>query len=278
MNQLPANPLSPEEQQKILGKLYLLMGKQVQSYYRHHNMGNNSSVTVELAQDLMESVEYTINLAGGVRGNLDETLAMGQERLKNKLSHAKSMLALVNATAPHWQTECRWDAIQYLGNYLTHYAYLHLAHKGPDDLFYPILISPPEDMRGIDGCIFYLNILWIENQIMAGVLPDLQTQLWERLPADALNPCEYLLMNGMGKAILNGEIASLVFGTEEYLQLMHALKYATQDTVKAAAKRLCQWLGVKDENVAAYVKTVIPQICMWIGELSDTVYLENIFI
>lgn len=278
MNQLPANPLSPEEQQKILGKLYLLMGKQVQSYYRHHNMGNNSSVTVELAQDLMESVEYTINLAGGVRGNLDETLAMGQERLKNKLSHAKSMLALVNATAPHWQTECRWDAIQYLGNYLTHYDYLHLAHKGPDDLFYPILISPPEDMRGIDGCIFYLNILWIENQIMAGVLPDLQTQLWERLPADALNPCEYLLMNGMGKAILNGEIDSLVFGTEEYLQLKHALKYATEDTVKAAAKRLYQWLGVKDENVAAYVKTVIPQICMWIGELSDTVYLENIFI
>ena len=278
MNQLPANPLSPEEQQKILGKLYLLMGKQVQSYYRHHNMGNNSSVTVELAQDLMESVEYTINLAGGVRGDLDETLAMGQERLKNKLSHAKSMLALVNATAPHWQTECRWDAIQYLGNYLTHYDYLHLAHKGPDGLFYPILISPPENMRGIDGCIFYLNILWIENQIMAGVLPDLQTQLWERLPADALNPCEYLLMNGMGKAILNGEIASLVFGTEEYLQLKHALKYATEDTVKAAAKRLYQWLGVKDENVAAYVKTVIPQICMWIGELSDTVYLENIFI
>ena len=278
MNQLPANPLSPEEQQKILGKMYLLMGKQVQSYYRHHNMGNNSSVTVELAQDLMESVEYTINLAGGVRGDLDETLAMGQERLKNKLSHAKSMLALVAATAPHWQTECRWDAIQYLGNYLTRYDYLHLAHKGPDGLFYPILVSPPENMRGIDGCIFYLNILWIENQIMAGVLPDLQTQLWERLPADALNPCEYLLINGMGKAILNGEIDSLVFGTEEYLQLKHALKYATEDTVKAAAKHLCQWLGAKDENVVAYVKTIIPQICMWIGELSDTVYLENIFI
>ena len=33
MSQLPINPLSPEEQQKIMEQMYLLMGKQVQSYH-----------------------------------------------------------------------------------------------------------------------------------------------------------------------------------------------------------------------------------------------------
>ena len=66
MSHLPINPLSPEEQQRIMEQMYLLMGKQVQSYHKHRHMGNNSSVPVELAQDLMESIEYTIGLVGGV--------------------------------------------------------------------------------------------------------------------------------------------------------------------------------------------------------------------
>ena len=66
MSQLPINPLSPEEQQKTMGPMYLLMARQVQSYHKHRHMGNNSSVPVELAQELMESITYTINLVGGM--------------------------------------------------------------------------------------------------------------------------------------------------------------------------------------------------------------------
>ena len=219
MNHLPINPLSPEEQQRIMEQMYLLMGKQVQSYHKHRHMGNNSSVPVELAQELMESIEYTIGLIGGVYAhrNIGEALVLGQEVLESKLSKAKSMLELVNGTAPQWQTECRWEALRYLRHYLEQYDYLHLAHKGPDDLFYPILISPPEGIKGIDSCLFYLTILWIENQIMAGVPEDSLEQFWDRLPAATLNQCEHLLINGIGKALLRTGIDPLVFETEEHM-------------------------------------------------------------
>ena len=84
MNHLPINPLSPEEQQRIMEQMYLLMGKQVQSYHKHRHMGNNSSVQVELAQELMESIEYTIGLVGGVYAhrNIGEALVLGQEVLE----------------------------------------------------------------------------------------------------------------------------------------------------------------------------------------------------
>ena len=267
MSQLPINPLSPEEQQRVMNQMYLLMGKQVQSYHKHRHMGNNSSVSVEIAKELMESIEYTIGLVGGVytHKNIGEALVLGQEVLERKLSKAKSMLELVNGTAPQWQTECRWEALRYLRHYLEQYDYLHLAHKGPDDLFYPILISPPEDIQGIDSCLFYLNILWIENQIMAGVPEDALEQFWDRLPAATLNQCEHLLINGIGKALLGTGIDSLVFAAEEHMKLIVKLMMATEDSLKSVAKRLCQWLNLKDENACMYVEAVVPQVAMWTG-------------
>ena len=88
MSQLPINPLSPEEQQKIMEQMYLLMGKQVQSYHKYRHMGNNSSVPLELAQELMESIEYTIGLVGGMYAhrNIGEALLLGQEILESRLS------------------------------------------------------------------------------------------------------------------------------------------------------------------------------------------------
>ena len=280
MSQLPINPLSPEEQQRIMEQLYLLMGKQVQSYHKHRHMGNNSSVTAELAQELMESIEYTIGLVGGVYAhrNIGEALLLGQEILESRLNKAKSMLELVNGTAPQWQTDCRWEALCYLRHYLEQYDHLHLAHKGPDDLFYPILISPPEGIRGIDRCIFYLNIMWIENQIMAGVPEDALEQFWDRLPAATLNQCEHLLINGIGKALLRTGIDPLVFETEEHMQLIVALLRATEARLRDAAKLLCEWLNLKDENARMYVEAVVPQLTMWIGDNICGGNIENIFV
>ena len=280
MSHLPIIPLSPEEQQKIMEQMYLLMGKQVQSYHKHRHMGNNSSVPVELAQELMESIEYTIGLVGGMYAyrNIGEALLLGQEILESRLSKAKSMLELVNGTAPQWQTECRWEALRYLRHYLEQYDHLHLAHKGPEDLFYPILISPPEGINGIDSCIFYLNILWIENQIMAGVPEDVLEQFWDRLPAAALNQCEHLLINGIGKALLRTGIDPLVFETEEYMQLIVALLRATEERLRDAAKLLCEWLNLKNENARMYVESVVPQLTMWIGDNVRNGNLSNLFL
>ncbi len=255
MSQLPINPLSPEEQQKRMGQIYLLMGKQVKSYHQHRHMGNNTSVPVEIAQELMESIEYTVGLVGGVyaHANSEEALHLGQEILESRLSKAKSMLELVNGTAPQWQTECRWEALRYLRYYLDHYDHLHLAHKGPVDLFYPVLISPPEGIQGIDSCLFYLNIMWIENQIMAGVSDGALDQFWDHLPDGTLNQCEQLLINGIGKALLDAGIDSLLFAPQEYAQLEILLVHAPADMWKMAAQRLYHWLDLRSDECRQYL-------------------------
>lgn len=280
MSHLPINPLSSKEQQRVMNQMYMLMAKQVQSYHKHRHMGNNSSVPVELAQELMESIEYTIGLVGGVYAhrNIEEALLLGQEILESRLNKAKSMLELVNGTVPQWQTECRWEALRYLRHYLEQYDHLHLAHKGPDDMFYPILISPPEGIQGIDSCLFYLNILWIENQIMAGVPDDTLDQFWDRLPTATLNQCEHLLINGIGKALLESSLDQLSFEPEEQLKIAFTMLTATEGKLRSAAILLCKWLNLKDENAKMYVQAVIPQLSMWIGDNIRSGNVEKLFI
>lgn len=280
MSQLPITPLSPEEQQGLMEQMYRLCGKQVQSYHKHHHMGSNSSVSMELAQELMESILYTTDLVGGVHAhkNTEDALILGQKILESKFRQAKSMLELVNGTAPQWQTECRWDALRYLRHYLDCYDLLHLAHKGPEDLFYPILISPPEGIRGIDSCLFYLNILWIENQIMAGFPDAVLNTFWDRLPAATLNQCEQLLLNGMGKTLLGKHPHTLVFEPEEYGCLTLSLLHATEETLACAADTLCQWLQLKDENACLYVKAILSQLRLRTGEQVLQCNLETIFL
>ena len=277
MNHLLINPLSPEEQQRFLEQTYFLTGKQVQSYHKHRHMGSNSSVSVELAQELMESMEYTMNQSGGIyaNSNAEEALQKGQEILEEKVSKARSMLDLVHATAPAWQTECRWETLRYLRHYLDTYDHLHLAHRGPDELYYPILISTPEGIQGIDTCLFYLNILWIENQIMAAVPEAVLDSFWDRLPAGTQNQCEHFLINAMGRALIGADLDSLTFDQEEQMQLMIAMFTATKEKLKTAARDLCQQLELKDENAQKYVSAMVPVLFMWIG---DNVGSGNIFL
>ena len=280
MSQLPMNPLSPEQQQKIMQQMYWLCGKQVQSYHKHRHMGNNSSVSVELAQDLMESIEYTLNQVGGIfaHPNAEEALKLGQEILDDKVGKAKTMLELVNGTAPHWQTECRWEALRYLYHYLDTYDPQHLAHKGPDELFYPILISPPEGIQGIDACLFYLNILWIENQIMAGI-PDQVLEIFiRRLPPDTSNPIEQLLINGIGKALLKSSRNPLSFETKEHQQLKMIMPKQTEETIQSAVDLLCSWLNIKDENAKMYVCSVLSLIRRWIADNTHIEKWDNFFL
>ncbi len=280
MNELPITPLSPEEQNRLMGQMYQLMGKQVQSYHKHRHMGNNSSVSMELARELMESMEYTIGQSGGIHANsnAEEALRQGQEVLEEKVRKAKSLLELVQATAPNWQTEGRWEALAYLRKYLDGYDYLYLAHKGPDELYYPILISTPGGIQGIDTCLFYLNILWIENQIMAGVHEEVLDPFWDRLPAGTVNQCEHLLINGMGRALIGAGLGSLIFDPEEQMKLMIAMLMVTEEKLKIAAQRLCVMLDLNDEYSRQYVGAAVSMLSMWTGDHLSSGNIGNIFL
>lgn len=280
MNNLPMQPLSPEEQQRLMGEFYILLGKQVKSYHKHRHMGDNTSIPVELAQELMESMEYTVQQAGGLctGRNAEEALKLGQELLGSKVEKARSMLELVAATSPAWQTEYRWEALSCLRRFLANYDPLHLAHREPEDFFYPILVPLPEGMKGIDVCLFWLHALWLENQIMASFDDGALEQLWSRLPADTLNQCEQVLLNGLGKVMLHGSCEDLVFEEEERRQLSALHSDENLDLVENAAMELCREMGIADSNGAAYLHAAALQLLPRIAAAVEYDHLGAVFL
>lgn len=221
MSESLVNPLSQQEQQRLLAGLWALLDRQVKSYHKSRHMGQNSSVSTELAQELMASVEYTIGLTGGLTPdqNLEEMLHSGQKILEEMLNKAGKILELVAATAPDWQTQCRWEAITCLRRYLQTYDMQHLAHRGPESLFYPVAVAVPEGLQGLELAQFYLNVLWEENQLMAAFSDEALDELWAKLPVDCLNQYEQVLLNAIGKAMVGEEAATLVFTDGQWEQL-----------------------------------------------------------
>lgn len=262
-------PMTREEQQRFMNQLYILLGKQVRSYHKHRHMGENSSVPTELAQELTDSVVYTLGLVGGALSaeNLDKALLSGQKLLEDKLRQAKARLSLVMATPPQWQTECRWDALRCLERFLRSYDPLHLAHRIPQELFYPILVPVPDGVQGIDHCLFYLNVMWLENQIMAAAEEMDAESLWELLSRDICctsgNQCEQLLVNGMGKIMVSPASKTLLFQAREREKLCEILRQTPPEQRKQCLYQAAELLCERFELTAAaadYIRAAAAQL------------------
>ena len=240
---------------RLLEKLYGLLGSQVKSYHKHRHMGDNSSVTAELARELLESMEYTV--AGISPGEtVEETLRAGQRRLEEKADRARKLLRLVEDTAPDWQSETRWDALRCLDSFLESYDHLHLAHRVPEELFYPAPLPEPS-LRGIDYALYYVNLLWLENQIMAAVEDVEAERLWMPLSREplgpALNQCEQLVTQLLGKTLL-GDSRSLLFANGQREDICIILRETPiEKALSDAAKLLCQRLEL-GEDAGLYVR------------------------
>lgn len=252
MSQLPSVPLSPQQQRQFQARLYGLLGRQVKSYHSHYRMGENSSVPDETAEELIRSVRYTLNIAGGYDPDrdLDSQVRAGQEILAQRLDRAGQLLDLINATVPTIQSQCHWESLRSLDRYLSRYDHLHFAHRVPEDFDYPLLHAAPEHTEGIDRALFLLNCLWLENQILHSfpegtvetLLPLYPPDYWEA----PQNLCEQPLWSSLGKHLLGESLDSLPFYEDQRQQLVDLLRSVPMNRLKPflenGMSRLCTHL------------------------------------
>lgn len=255
MSRLLAVGLTPQEQHRLMEQMYGLLGSQVKSYHKHRHMGDNSSVSVELAQELLESMRYTMGTISPEQ-DVESALRSGQAVLEEKLHIARKKLHLVEDTVPDWQSECRWDALRCLDHFLQGYDHRHLAHRIPEDLFYPTPFPEPEQ-KGIDYALYYVNLLWLENQIMAAG-EEKTAQLWEILSRDMapVNQCQQLVIQLLGKSLLDSGWERVTFSDAERDRLLVILREAP---LEAAVPPVCRFLELT-EDACRYVRQTALQL------------------
>ncbi len=180
------------------GEVYGLLARQIKSYHRYYRMGDNTSVPVEMARELMESVQYTLALTEA-GGSIDAAMTRGQAVLLQCLEECRELYRLVEATEV-LRSQWRWETMAVLRRYLEQYDLLHFAHRIPDFLDYPLAVPVPQALKGIHWVHFYLHCLWLENQIL-NAFPSLD----EEYPPDYWeapeNLCEVPLLRALGQRL-----------------------------------------------------------------------------
>lgn len=256
-------------------RLYARLGEQVKSYHRHYHMGDNTSVSTETARELLESMVYTLNQTPG--GTLED----GQQLLANRLTLAKEQHRLVQATAPDWESQCRWDTIAALGRFLERYDHLHFAHRSPEDLDYPLLISVPEGFLGLDCAVFYLNCLWYENQILQA-MGDSARGCWENRIPDywgiPLNLCEQPLIQLLGRSLLGLDLSGSGLSAADRAALVLLLHDFSKEMLHAQTLTLCGKLALTDQNAVSYACTVVDSLYPRLAAALSTDDLTHIFL
>ncbi len=238
--------------------LYTLLAGQVKSYHRHYRMGENSSVPVEVAQELLASVQYTLALAGE-GGDPETALARGREILTQRLEQARQLHRLTAVTGDR-QNQWRWEALEALGRYLDRYDLLHFAHRIPETVFYPPPVPVPGSLQGVDWACCYLNSLWLEDQILYSFSEQALKELYANLPPDYWEApetiCEQPLWNALGRKLLGLSLDSLLLSGEQRQAIAADV---TPGAVARAEEAVCQELALP-EHPAACAKAVMDRV------------------
>lgn len=267
MSQL-ITPLTPEEQCKLAVGLYSLMDGQVRSYNAHRGVPG-TSVPTETARELMESMVYTLDTAGGYTPGADvkALLEKGQALLEAKHDRAKQLLRLAEASAPDFQTRYYGEALRLLDWYLQTYDHLHMAHRSPEGLDYPLLLRVPEWLRGIDWAHVFLNCLWTENEILCRFSPGSLEELLDAAPPDywfpPQNQCEQVLWNAMAKVLLGKGPEPLLLEDGDAEALLRLLQNREREEVRALFTDALNLLNLPESAypyAAGAIENLLPRL------------------
>ncbi len=236
MNELQFAPNSSVD------SIYELLVIQVQSYMKSRHMQGDTSISQELARELLDSIRYTLG-NGKAKDNLAQSFAAGQTVVRNKLQQANRLLALVEASWDRFNLWL-WDTIGILRRFLQEYDPAHLAHRQPVFLPYPLLCNEVMG-EGMDYVLGYLQCIWTENRILAAFDHDAVLALVDCLPPDywagPQNSCEQLLCNALGRILLGLPLYDLLIPLEKLEELGERI---TQAQLEAAAHTLCKQLNL----------------------------------
>lgn len=210
--------LTEEEQQLLMQRMWSVLKKEAGRF----NGLESTSMSVDRAQDLLESLVFTMRVAMESGLTKKEVLSMdlgqvihrGQQILLQKKQDWKIAWELLCEDLPkirnvyYAQTKASIDHFHY--NYEIYYE----AHHIPCSIDYWLMCPVPETLKGIRYMEEYIFRLQIENDFVnawdLGQVIDLYKQSFQNYQDAFFNFCEPILTCGIGQVILG--IGDLIEG------------------------------------------------------------------
>ena len=272
----------------LTSRLMELLARQTQRY----TMGESTSVTVETAQELLNSLWYTLTVAADetqtsykqlLTDDLQPLAAQGQKILRDRLEQTKRLWTAVCESAPPVENAYYSDTLRGIGNYIKRYDLYYFAHQKPPCIDYPLLIPADEALQGLDFTGRYLKNMLTENLILHRFNKDAAISVLGAAAPDYqehyLNLCEQPLTNALGLALIGKDGRKPYIGREEQQMITETMRGRDGEKrrrlLRASANTLCDTMQIANAHlrnyIAAFAESLLPRIeaAMTGGELSN---------
>ena len=268
-----SDTLSEEEEQNIQAKLFALLARRTELY----TMGEHSSVRIETAQELLQSLIFCLNMYLKQSGNkrkllaqadLEELLRLGQGAIEEQLELGKKLYQIACNSAPEIENISYKDTLRSIGGFFKRYDYRFFAHLMPCDIDYQLCNPVQESLQGVEYINQYLGRIIIENSFVGKFEKSISEQLLNSYCSDSkgllINLYEPLAANAIGLALLHEEVRSLCVTQvegERLVKLFEPLSVTpAKKALSDAAERVCSELKISDPSSIRYLRKMAEEL------------------
>jgi hypothetical protein len=290
------NLLSIAEYENIQVQSVQLLAKQV----RRYTNGESSSVKVETAQTIMQSIFYVIGLYLKSFSDVDMCIVLlkqkpllelyqhGKKLIEEQLDKAQQLLTKIENDGFITDNQAYNDTIRdALPPFFSAYDIDFAAHDTPASIDYP-LCNDKMDLVGIEYVLNYLKTLCMENKFLNFfAMPVINRLLYsfnDHYKDLLVNIFELVLTNSLGCVLVNKDFTQLNIEPEErrYLEgkLLNLVKadLDLNNILQEGLIQLCTELDISDKLLQKYMKEIIPELSLRIKNALENNSLESIFI
>lgn len=286
-----SGPITEEDERIIQTKLWQLLARRTELY----TMGESSSVRIEIAQELLQSISFCLDLYLRQSGNtkklfvnadLEELFKLGQAVCEEKIELGKLLYNKACLTAPEIENISYKDTLKDIGGFFKHYDYRFLAHQIPCDIDYQLCNPVKESLLGIEYINDYLGRIIIENDFVRRFENDRIENLLSSYCSDyrglLINLYSPLAANAVGLALLNENVSTLnvTASDEEGLVKLFEPLSATpaKNALNEAALRVCAELNISDASSVRYLRKTAEELYPRIEAALPHGKLDGIFL
>jgi len=212
------NDISDEDRILIEAKLWKLLGKRTERY----TMGDSTSIPVEIAEELLNSIFFSLELELRELTNVSEVLIekdindlleASWNKITSLIDEGKNLLELVKKSSTDVENISYNDTLNEIGKFFYKYNYRFFAHKIDCSIDYQLSNPISEKFQGIEYINEYLKALLIENEFCRCFDKDNISYILNRQSSDykelLINIFDPILTNSIGLNILGEDILKL---------------------------------------------------------------------
>jgi hypothetical protein len=233
--------------------------------------GDSASLPSEEAEELLESVVYTLRLHLQTCGlptramltdDLVALFAQAQQTLFSCVAETEALYQTARRSIRLWGSRSLRDTLQGIGDTLPFYDARLYAHRAPCEIDYQLCLPVPETLLGIAYLREYLRRLLAENELLARFSPQRVQALLARACPEyrqlLQNIYEPVAANAIGLALLGGGETLLEITVPQAQRIAEQLGTLSPSDARAllrsAAGDACSRLAITDAFSVDYCR------------------------